>query len=276
MDGMLLSGMIDRSIVACYCVLLIFFVRLFLKRISRKYCYYLWMVVFLNLCIPFSIVSSFSLIPERIAEFSVESGENVNPELPEEINTVQNNVFFLDNDPVIRDKEVIDVLPNEESERAENQETKRAGIFSKEFLLIWGERIWILGMVLLGMKSVFAVFQLNRKIRKGHFQVLDVKERIAVLQDLASPILWGFLSPVIYLPKDLEEEERVYIIEHEKCHRKRKDYLVKPVLYAITVIYWFHPLVWMAYHLCCEDMEMSCDEHLCYAGCWSFSDGRSR
>lgn len=260
MDGMLLSGMIDRSIVAWYCVLLIFFVRLFLKRISRKYCYYLWMVVFLNLCIPFSIVSSFSLIPERIAEFSVESGENVNPELPEKINTVQNNVFFSDNAPVIQDREGIDVLPNEESERAENQETKRADIFSKEFLFVWGERIWILGIVLLGMKSVFAIFQLNRKIRKGHSQVLDVKERIAVLQDLASPILWGFLSPVIYLPKDLEEEERVYIIEHEKCHRKRKDYLVKPVLYAITIIYWFHPLVWMAYHLCCEDMEMSCDE----------------
>ena len=260
MDGMLLSGMIDRSIVACYCVLLIFFVRLFLKRINRKYCYYLWMVVFLNLCIPFSIVSSFSLIPQRIAEFSVESGEDVNPELPEKINTVQNNVFFSDNAPVIQDREGIDVLPNEESERAENQETKRADIFSKEFLFVWGERIWILGIVLLGMKSVFAIFQLNRKIRKGHSQVLDVKERIAVLQDLASPILWGFLSPVIYLPKDLEEEERVYIIEHEKCHRKRKDYLVKPVLYAITVIYWFHPLVWMAYHLCCEDMEMSCDE----------------
>ena len=148
--------------------------RLFLKRISRKYCYYLWMVVFLNLCIPFSIVSSFSLIPERIAEFSVESGENVNPELPEKINTVQNNVFFSDNAPVIQDREGIDVLPNEESERAENQETKRADIFSKEFLFVWGERIWILGIVLLGMKSVFAIFQLNRKIRIGHSQVLDI------------------------------------------------------------------------------------------------------
>lgn len=190
----------------------------------------------------------------------MESRENANQELPEEINAVQNNVFFSENDPVIQDKEGIDVLPNEESERAEDKETNRTNVFSKEFLLIWGERIWILGIVLLGVKSIFAIFQLNRKIRKGHPQVLDDKERIVVLQDLPFPILWGFLSPAIYLPKDLEEEERAYIIEHEKCHRKRKDYIMKPVLYAITVIYWFHPLVWMAYHLCCEDMEMSCDE----------------
>ncbi len=260
MDGVLISGIIDRSIIAWYCILLIIFVRLFLKRISRKYCYYLWMVVFLNLCIPFSIVSSFSLIPQRVAEFSVESMEDENQEVSGKINATQNIVVFSENKTNLHDKEMKDAVQDMESERAENQETKRADIFSKEFLFVWGERIWILGIVLLGMKSVFAIFQLNRKIRKGHSQVLDVKERIAVLQDLASPILWGFLSPVIYLPKDLEEEERVYIIEHEKCHRKRKDYLVKPVLYAITVIYWFHPLVWMAYHLCCEDMEMSCDE----------------
>ncbi len=260
MDGMLLSGMIDRSVIAWYCVLLIFFVRLFLKRISRKYCYYLWLVVFLNLCIPFSIVSSFSLIPQRVAEFSMESREEVNPEVYGEINEAQNIVFFSENDTIVHDKEVIDILPDMESERAEDKETNRSNVFSKEFLLIWRERIWILGIVLLGIKSIFAIFQLNRKIRKGHDQVLDEKERIVVLQDLVSPILWGFLSPAIYLPKDLEEEERVYIIEHEKCHRKRKDYLMKPVLYAITVIYWFHPLVWMAYHLCCKDMEMSCDE----------------
>ncbi len=190
----------------------------------------------------------------------MESMEDENQEVSGKINATQNIVVFSENKTNLHDKEMKDAVQDMESERAENQETKRADIFSKEFLFVWGERIWILGIVLLGMKSVFAIFQLNRKIRKGHSQVLDVKERIAVLQDLASPILWGFLSPVIYLPKDLEEEERVYIIEHEKCHRKRKDYLVKPVLYAITVIYWFHPLVWMAYHLCCEDMEMSCDE----------------
>ena len=260
MDGVLISGIIDRSIIAWYCILLIIFVRLFLKRISRKYCYYLWMVVFLNLCIPFSIVSSFSLIPQRVAEFSVESMEDDNQEVSGKINATQNIVVFSENKTNLHDKEMKDAVQDMESERAENKEANRTNIFSKEFLIIWGERIWILGMVLLGVKSIYAAFQLNRKIRKSHSKILEDKERIVVLQDLASPILWGMISPTIYLPKDLEEEERIYIIEHEKCHCKRKDYLVKPVLYVITVIYWFHPLVWMAYHLCCEDMEMSCDE----------------
>ena len=260
MDGVLISGIIDRSIIAWYCILLIIFVRLFLKRISRKYCYYLWMVVFLNLCIPFSIVSSFSLIPQRVAEFSVESMEDENQEVSGKINATQNIVVFSENKTNLQDKEMKDAVQDMESERAENKEANRTNIFSKEFLLIGGERIWILGIVLLGFQSIWSVIRLNGRIRKGNLKVLDTEDRIVILQDLASPILWGFLSPTIYLPMDLEEAERTYIIEHEKCHRKRKDYLVKPLLYVITVIYWFHPLVWLAYHLCCEDMEMSCDE----------------
>lgn len=260
MEGMLLSGIVDRSVIACYCVLLIFLVRLFLKRISRKYCYYLWMVVFFNLCIPFSVVSSFSLIPQKVMEFSVESMEEAAKDVLEETIGTPNIIVFSENGELSHSEGSQAALPDMKSEIEQTKDSEKTDIFSKEFLLVWGERIWIFGIVLLGFKSIWSVIRLDGRIRKGNSKVLDSKERIIVLQELTSPILWGLISPIIYLPMDLEEAERTYIIEHEKCHRKRKDYLVKPLLYVITVIYWFHPLVWLAYHLCCEDMEMSCDE----------------
>lgn len=260
MEGMLLSGIVDRSVIACYCVLLIFLVRLFLKRIGRKYCYYLWMVVFFNLCIPFSVVSSFSLIPQKVMEFSVESMEEAPKDVLEETIGTPNIIVFSENGELSHSEGSQAALPDMKSEIEQTKDSEKTDIFSKEFLLVWGERIWIFGIVLLGFKSIWSAIRLNGRIRKGNSKVLDSKERIIVLQELTSPILWGLISPIIYLPMDLEEAEKTYIIEHEKCHRKRKDYLVKPLLYVITVIYWFHPLVWLAYHLCCEDMEMSCDE----------------
>lgn len=275
MDGMLLSRVIDRSVIAWYCVLMIFFVRLFLKKVSRKYCYYLWFVVFLNLCIPFTFVSSFSLVPQRVMEFSVENSVNPIVDSPEEKieesvlagNEPENIVIFSGNGATTPYKEELTVVFDEidASERQNNRNDKRDDStelrdLSGNVWLIWGERIWILGMILFGCYSLGATIRLNRNIKNGQAVWVDAKERIKSLQNLSSPVLWGVFSPTIYLPKDLEDAEKTYIIAHEKYHRKRRDYLVKPILYIITIVYWFHPLVWLAYHLCCEDMEMSCDE----------------
>lgn len=68
MDGTLLLKALEMSLTASYVFCIVWIARLFLKKIARKYCYYLWIVVFLNLCIPVSIYSSFSLIPGFLEE----------------------------------------------------------------------------------------------------------------------------------------------------------------------------------------------------------------
>lgn len=74
------------------------------------------------------------------------------------------------------------------------------------------------------------------------------------------PLVMGYLRPKIYLPSFLREEEREYILLHERIHLRRRDYLIKPAAFAITLLHWFNPLVWLAYHLLSEDMERACDE----------------
>jgi len=41
---------------------------------------------------------------------------------------------------------------------------------------------------------------------------------------------------------------------------KRKDHILKVVAYFILSIYWFHPLVWVAYVCLGRDIEYACDE----------------
>lgn len=50
------------------------------------------------------------------------------------------------------------------------------------------------------------------------------------------------------------------MLEHERVHVARKDYLVKLLFWGAVCLHWFNPLVWLAFFLMENDMEMSCDE----------------
>ena len=81
-----------------------------------------------------------------------------------------------------------------------------------------------------------------------------------MLEGLPGPFLWGVFRPVICLPAGLEEKERRYILEHEECHRKRRDPLVKCLILLVVSFHWFNPAAWIACVLCSRDMEIACDE----------------
>ncbi len=51
-----------------------------------------------------------------------------------------------------------------------------------------------------------------------------------------------------------------YVISHEKTHLKRLDYIIKPIGFLLLTVYWFNPLLWVAYVLLCRDIELACDE----------------
>lgn len=54
--------------------------------------------------------------------------------------------------------------------------------------------------------------------------------------------------------------EQEFIIAHEQCHIKRLDHITRLLAFIALTIYWFHPLVWLAFILSGNDMELSCDE----------------
>ena len=50
------------------------------------------------------------------------------------------------------------------------------------------------------------------------------------------------------------------MLAHERAHLQRGDHVWKPLGYLLLSVYWFHPLLWVAYFLLCRDMESACDE----------------
>lgn len=58
----------------------------------------------------------------------------------------------------------------------------------------------------------------------------------------------------------MDEAQYPYVIAHEQAHLKRGDQWWKPLGFLILAIHWFHPFVWAAYILFCNDLELACDE----------------
>ncbi len=80
------------------------------------------------------------------------------------------------------------------------------------------------------------------------------------LTDGILPFSLGVFSPRIYLPAGLQSGEQELILRHERAHIRRKDAVFKLLSLAALCLYWMNPLVWLAFSLAMEDMEVSCDE----------------
>ena len=58
----------------------------------------------------------------------------------------------------------------------------------------------------------------------------------------------------------MSDNQKEYVLLHEKAHLSRHDNLWKPIGFILLAIYWFNPLVWIAYHLFSKDIELATDE----------------
>ncbi len=117
---------------------------------------------------------------------------------------------------------------------------------------------WISGIVILVIYSIVTYYRLKIRL-KGAEHMYD---NIYCADRLPSPFVMGFLSPVIYIPTGLTDEEREYVLKHERVHIKRCDHIVKLFAFGVLALHWFNPFCWVAFMLMSRDMEMSCDERV--------------
>lgn len=78
-----------------------------------------------------------------------------------------------------------------------------------------------------------------------------------------SPMIIGFLKPVLILPKEQYSAEKLYfILKHELVHLKRGDVYLKLLFVTANAVHWFNPLIWIMQKEAVIDMELSCDERV--------------
>jgi bla regulator protein blaR1 len=86
---------------------------------------------------------------------------------------------------------------------------------------------------------------------------------VQVHESIPGPMTYGTLRPVILLPLDAEswsDDALSRAMIHELEHVRRGDWLSQYMARIVGALYWFHPLVWMAWRRLSLEAERACDD----------------
>ncbi|MBR4341107.1 MAG: hypothetical protein IKP88_00090 [Lachnospiraceae bacterium] len=120
--------------------------------------------------------------------------------------------------------------------------------------------IWLLGAVLVFVYMVIAYARM-RSLTAESIPFNDTALKNVYICDMIdSAFILGVVKPRIYLPGHLTGQQVENILAHEQVHLKRKDYIWKFIGFVLLMVYWFNPLMWVAYAFLCKDIEFACDE----------------
>ena len=230
--------LLNLSISASWLVLAVLVLRLVSKRSPKWMNVLLWGIVALRLVLPFSIESALSLIP---------SAETVSPAAVQfdPAPTITSGVSIIDNAVNPSLSEHFAAVPT----------------MSVNPLYVWTEIagwVWLIGLGTMLLYALVSYLRLRRRVRVS----LPVQDHIYLCDAISSPFILGVVKPHIYLPSGLDEVQRQNVLSHEQAHLARRDHWWKPLGFALLAVYWFNPVLWLAYALLCRDIELACDERV--------------
>ena len=237
MSGIFLK-LLNLSISASWLVLVVLALRLVLKRAPKWVNVLLWGMVALRLMLPFSIESALSLIP---------SAETLSPEVVrfDPAPTITSGVELIDNA----------VNPSLSESFAAAPLASVNPLYVWTYLAGW---VWLIGLAAMLLYALVSYLRLRRRVSAS----IPLRENIYVCDEVPSPFILGIVRPRIYLPSALDEAQRGSVLSHERAHLARRDHWWKPMGFALLAVYWFNPLLWLAYTLLCRDIELACDERV--------------
>ena len=116
--------------------------------------------------------------------------------------------------------------------------------------------VWLGGFAAILTYAVISYIRVRLKVREA----VNLEGNIMVCDRVASPFILGIIRPKIYMPSTLYSGDIRYVLAHENAHLKRRDHFWKPFGFLLLSVYWFNPVLWVAYILLCRDIELACDE----------------
>lgn len=231
MDGLFLE-ILNLSLYGSFAIAAVLVLRFLLKKSPKSISYGLWLVVFLALILPVRIKTSYSPMPVGVESFRQEKLYQAVPQVESGISLVDD--FVAERTPV----------------RKLGEE-----VFPMERMVEGASVVWAIGTVVLLGYGMISSWKLRKKLKNGE----KLEPNVYQVEGLPTAFVMG-MPPCIYLPADLTEEERGYVLCHERIHIKRHDMRIKQGAFIILCLHWFNPLVWLAFRCMEVDMESSCDE----------------
>ncbi len=148
---------------------------------------------------------------------------------------------------------------NTEMEYENNFQTQSKGMKFQVIMEI--VYLSIVGILLIGIITANLQFMIScKKKRKYLFKSEGAGLPVYHLDGIASPFLIG---KTIYLPSFMVEDVQIrYAILHEESHYKHRDGLWVILRYFVLVVYFYDPVIWMAFYASGRDCELACDEEV--------------
>ena len=231
----LFLSIFNTAVTAGWLVLAVLVARLLLKNAPGWAKCTLWAIVGLRLIWPFELESIVSLVPSAQTLPPAELYDYT-PEIHTGIYAVNSTI-----NPVFT-------------------ETFLSGpqnsVNPLQVVVMVASVLWIIGMVAMAGYALVSYLRLRHRVSAS----MPAGEGVYLCDTISSPFILGLVKPKIYLPSNLPQEQWDAILSHERAHLARRDHWWKPLGFALLTVFWFHPLLWVAYVLLCRDVEVACDE----------------
>ncbi len=230
---------------------------LYKNRFSKRWQYYIWIVVALRFLLPFTpdttIVGS---LFEKFGTAAITNEIPTSPNAPIPVDTGNKKA-----EPIQTNREITTAAMREPF----NKYVCLFFIWSALALVLFVRKVTVyqgfIQYIKAGNKEVSDIKILN--LLSDCEEKLNIKTRVELSCNplIASPMLIGFFRPRIILPAhELEDKELSYIFVHELTHYKQRDMFYKWLIQIVVCVHWFNPFVYLLEKEVNKSCELSCDE----------------
>lgn len=242
---------LSLSLGATYVAAAVIALRFLLKRTPKWIVCAMWGLVAIRLLCPFTLESAVSLAPSP--DFRPVPLISANqPETPAQTprpSAVQRGSAGAVQAPTESPAQALTSAPAEIPEESQTPTQSRIALFAG---------VWLLGVAGMLGYLIFSTLRLRRQVGVS----IPMAENVRCSESVDTPFVLGLFRPTIYLPASISPEDVPYVLAHERTHIRRRDHWWKPLGFVLLSVYWFNPVLWLAYVLLCRDIEAACDERV--------------
>lgn len=243
------------------------------KYLSKKWNYYIWLIVVARLILPIHFETN--LVNDV---FSVLGANQTVPNAEAESDAYEALTENMQGAVGEAESAEIDIIAGADANMQKKETVKPAVSTEGQLFFPYLSLIWFFGMLLSFFIKVndYRNFKayimadcrkvtdekitvLLEKVRKN----LKVGEHVSLYTNplAASPAIIGIREPFVILPENgIDEKQLPFVLHHELIHLKRKDLWYKWLFQLVLCIHWFNPFLYLFNKKLNMDCELSCDE----------------
>ena len=129
----------------------------------------------------------------------------------------------------------------------------------------WPGLVWLAGTLVLLVRMLLGYAAMWRMRRAARVFDGASGSPVKVIETTASamPMTFGILRPVILVPagaRQWNEERLRVVLSHELAHVRRGDAASHMLVWAAVALYWWNPLVWLAWRRVRRESECAADD----------------